>query len=349
MAVKMNASHCSSNYSHRFVPSPNFSWSMEGSYRSLWSRISVQPFPSKLPNVKLANFPSPFQGGKHNHKKGVQVLSPNINSPSFAVEYLDGWDDDYNGIIIDPESLPSSANAFASALKASLSNWKLKGKKGVWMKILQEQVDLVPIAIQEGFQYHHAEPGYVMLTYWIPTGPCLLPASPSHQIGIAGFVINEKQEILVVKEKCPCTCSGVWKLPTGYINKCLLLLTMQSEEIFDGAIREVKEETGIDTTFLEMVAFRHAQLVAFEKSDLMFVCMLKPLSSEITIDEKEIEDAKWIKVEELMEQPYYQEDEMLKRVTEICMAAHQNRGYGFTAHQLTSIFDGQLSNLYCRT
>lgn len=37
---------------------------------------------------------------------------------------------------------------------------------------------------------------------------------------------------------------------------------------------------------------RHAQLVAFEKSDLMFVCMLKPLSTEITIDEKEIEDAK---------------------------------------------------------
>ena len=39
---------------------------------------------------------------------------------------------------------------------------------------------------------------------------------------------------------------------------------------------------------------RHAQLVAFEKSDLMFVCMLKPLSTEITIDEKEIEEAKVI-------------------------------------------------------
>jgi hypothetical protein len=37
---------------------------------------------------------------------------------------------------------------------------------------------------------------------------------------------------------------------------------------------------------------RHAHLVAFEKSDLLFVCMLKPLSSEITIDEKEIQAAK---------------------------------------------------------
>lgn len=40
---------------------------------------------------------------------------------------------------------------------------------------------------------------------------------------------------------------------------------------------------------------RHAQLVAFEKSDLMFVCMLKPLSSEIIIEEKEIQDAKVLK------------------------------------------------------
>ncbi|XP_063937001.1 nudix hydrolase 8 isoform X1 [Daucus carota subsp. sativus] len=343
----MVVSHCSSSYYRHIVQSPYISWSMEGDYRGLSSKISVQPFATKLLNATVTNFPCLLQGGQHKHKKGVQVLSQNISPPSFAVEYLDGREDEYNGVIIDPESLPSSANAFASALKASLSNWKLKflsimqGKKGIWMKILQEQVDLVPIAIQEGFHFHHAEPGYVMLTYWIPTGPCLLPASPSHQIGIAAFVINEKQEILVVKEKCPCTCSGVWKLPTGYINK--------SEEIYDGATREVKEETGIDTAFLEMVAFRHAQLVAFEKSDLMFVCMLKPLSTEITIDEKEIEDAKWIQVEELIAQPYYQQDELLKTVTAICMAAHQNRCYGFTAHQLTSIFDGQPSNLYYRT
>lgn len=34
-----------------------------------------------------------------------------------------------------------------------------------------------------------------MLTYWIPNEPCMLPASPSHQIGIAGFVINDKREV----------------------------------------------------------------------------------------------------------------------------------------------------------
>lgn len=41
---------------------------------------------------------------------------------------------------------------------------------------------------------------------------------------------------------------------------------------------------------------RHAHKVAFDQSDLLFVCMLKPLSSEITIDDKEIQAAKVIKL-----------------------------------------------------
>ncbi|XP_027065259.1 nudix hydrolase 8-like [Coffea arabica] len=289
------------------------------------------PSKSKTQKAKLCSSPMPKKGGIH-------VFSSNTLSPSMPAELLDAWDDDYNGIVIDSASLPSSANAFAAALRASLSNWKAKGKKGIWLKLFHEQSELVPIAIQEGFDYHHAEPGYIMLTYWIPDEPCMLPTSPSHQIGIAGFVINDSREILVVKEKSSCSCVGVWKLPTGYINK--------SEEIFSGATREVKEETGVDTMFLEMVAFRHVHRVAFEKSDLLFACMLKPLSSEITIDEKEIQDAKWITPEELLAQRFYAEDEMSRKVIEICMATYGNRYRGFTAHQLISKFDGKLSVLY---
>ncbi|KAL0315718.1 UNVERIFIED_CONTAM: Nudix hydrolase 8 [Sesamum radiatum] len=76
------------------------------------------------------------------------------------------------------------------------------GKKGIWLKLLEEQAELAPIAIQEGFAYHHAEPGYVMLTYWIPGEPCLLPPGPSHQIGVAGFVINDNKEVLVTGIPC---------------------------------------------------------------------------------------------------------------------------------------------------
>ncbi|KAH9608172.1 hypothetical protein KSS87_008238, partial [Heliosperma pusillum] len=91
--------------------------------------------------------------------------------------------------------------------------------------------------------------------------------------------------VLVVQEKyCAPPFVGFWKIPTGFIH--------ESEEIFTGAVREVKEETGIDTEFTEVIASRHAQNMAFEKSDLFFICTLKPLSTEIKVDDHEIEAAK---------------------------------------------------------
>ncbi|XP_062090946.1 nudix hydrolase 8-like [Humulus lupulus] len=280
-------------------------------------------------------------GGGHMLKgTAVHVHTPNISSsPTTATELLDSWNDDYNGVVVNPESLPLSSNAFASALRASLCDWKKKGKKGVWLKILPEQAELVPIALQEGFSYHHAESRYVMLTHWISDEVCLLPSSPSHQIGVGGFVINHKREVLVVKEKCPCSCSGMWKLPTGYINK--------SEDLYSGAVREVKEETGIDTVFLEIVAFRHAHLMAFENSDLLFICMLKPLSFDIKIDEKEIQAAKWMPIDEFMGEDLYVEDPMSKNVVDICTAAHEDRySGGYIGQQLPSKLDKKLSHLY---
>ncbi|XP_031504483.1 nudix hydrolase 8-like isoform X2 [Nymphaea colorata] len=259
-----------------------------------------------------------------------------------TVELLESYDDEYGGAIIDPKSLPSCTNSFASILRSSLSYWESKGKRGIWLKILAEQSDLIPVAVKEGFKYHHAEPGYVMLTYWIPDEPCVLPANASHQVGVGGFVMNENREILVVQEKqCNLACSGVWKLPTGVIHK--------SEEIFAGAIREVKEETGIDTDFLEVIAFRHAHCVAFEKSDLFFICMLKPLSTQITIDELEIQASKWMPIDEFLEQPFYKEDHMSRKVYELCIASLENRYKGLTAHLLPSKFDGTSTYLYFST
>lgn len=50
--------------------------------------------------------------------------------------------------------------------------------------------------MQQGFEYHHAEKGYVMLTYWIPEEePCMLPGNASHQVGVGGFVLNQYKEV----------------------------------------------------------------------------------------------------------------------------------------------------------
>ncbi|XP_062145736.1 nudix hydrolase 8 isoform X2 [Alnus glutinosa] len=252
---------------------------------------------------------------------------------------LDAFDDEYEGVVVDPQKLPANPVAFASILHASLSHWKKMGKKGVWLNLPVERSELVPIAVKEGFQYHHAERGYVMLTYWIPEGPCMLPANASHQVGVGGFVVNDRNEVLVVQEKhCAPAFFGLWKIPTGFI--------LESEEIFTGAVREVKEETGIDTEFMEVIAFRHAHNVAFEKSDLFFTCMLRPLSTHIIVDDLEVQAAKWMPLVEFVEQPLIREDHMFKKIIDICIARLGKRYCGLSAHTVVSKFDGMPSSLY---
>lgn len=252
---------------------------------------------------------------------------------------LDAFDDEYGGVIVNPEKLPFDSTIFASVLNSSVSIWRTQGKKGIWLKLPLEKCDLVPIAVKEGFQYHHAEAGYVMMTYWIPDEPCMLPANASHQVGVGGFVLNDRNEVLVVQEKhCAPELVDLWKLPTGFI--------LESEEIFTGAVREVKEETGIETEFLEVIAFRHAHNVAFEKSDLFFICMLRPVSSEIKIDDLEVQAAKWMPLSEFVEQPLIRGDSMFKKIMDMCIARIGKRYCGLSVHKVVSKFDNRLSSLY---
>ncbi|KAM3389011.1 hypothetical protein ACQJBY_011257 [Aegilops geniculata] len=252
---------------------------------------------------------------------------------------LEASEDEYGGVVVNADRLPADATAFARSLAASLSYWKSVGKKGVWLKLPVDRSEFVPIAVKEGFKYHHAEEAYLMLTYWIPDEPSLLPANASHQVGVGGFVINDQMEVLVVQEKYRgWALDGVWKLPTGFIQ--------ESEEIYTGAIREVQEETGIDTEFVDVVAFRHAHNVAFQKSDLFFICMLRPLSSAIKIDETEIQAAKWTPLEEFVKQPFIQEDHMFQKIMDICIQRLRKCYCGLTAHNVVSKFDGRQSTLY---
>ncbi|KAG8058509.1 hypothetical protein GUJ93_ZPchr0002g23201 [Zizania palustris] len=278
-----------------------------------------------------------FGGGKTLSKGTYAAISriPLLGT----IDLLDAFDDDYGGVVINPTSLPNTSNAFAASLQSSLSYWSKQGKRGVWLKIREDQADLVPVAIKAGFVYHHAEPGYVMLTFWLPDGPSVLPSTSLHQIGVGAFVMNDKNEVLVVKEgKCPSHCSGIWKIPTGFIDKF--------EDLFSGAIREVREETGIESCFLDVVAFRHAHKVSFDKSDILFICTLKPLSFDISIDESEIEAARWMPVDEFLSQPFHQEDEMFKAITDICIAGHQRCYAGLAAHQVMSKLDNRVAYLY---
>lgn len=81
-----------------------------------------------------------------------------------------------------------------------------------------------------------------------------------------------------------------------YIYFIKLFNVLLGEEIGEAAQREVLEETGIKTEFLSLLSVRHLPSAVFGCSDLYFVVRLKPLSSEITKQDDEVEDCQWMDV-----------------------------------------------------
>ncbi|KAL8469704.1 hypothetical protein ACS0TY_032518 [Phlomoides rotata] len=207
----------------------------------------------------------------------------NFEDGTEVIRVLPSYDDEHGGVIVEMEE-SMDPNDFSVILRCSLSQWKLQGKKGVWLKLPIKLANLVEAAVKEGFLYHHAEPHYLMLVFWIPETLSTLPANATHQLRIGAIVMNDKRELLVVLEKYGrLKGTGIWKIPTGILE--------EGEDIFSGAMREVKEETGIDTEFIDVLALRQVHKSFFQKSTLFFLCMLRPLSFVIQKQDSEIEAA----------------------------------------------------------
>lgn len=106
--------------------------------------------------------------------------------------------DRFGGVIIDvPSALPSESQQFESMLTSSVDSWKADKKRGVWLKIPSERVDLLPFCLKQmGFEIHHARAEYVMLTKWLPDDePNVLPAIGSTSMGVGCCVFNSKRQV----------------------------------------------------------------------------------------------------------------------------------------------------------
>jgi ADP-ribose pyrophosphatase YjhB (NUDIX family) len=264
--------------------------------------------------------------------------------------------------------------SFRRILHANLETWKEARYRAVWLKIPTEHAALIIEAVREGFVFHHAETTHAVLVTWLPrldlptiaadwdradsmteAGAAAaerarlvqraveyvestpLPANASHQVGVGCVVIHPRDaaasprarpRILAVQERRgPLRGKGVWKMPTGLVG--------QGEDLADGAVREVLEETGVRTAFRGVVAIRHAHGALHDKSDMFYVCLLEALPQAgtaagedipIEMQREELDACAWLDLAEYLDQERYRGSPLYTRINEAITAAVAGAG-----------------------
>jgi 8-oxo-dGTP diphosphatase len=198
----------------------------------------------------------------------------------------------FGGRVIDPTRLPETVERFTTDLAESLDEWEADGVKVVWLQLPIERSELVQAAVIAGFVYHHATEQWLGLTATLEHGS-YVPPFATHYIGVGGIVIDASRRLLVIQERHH--RHKHYKLPGGALQP--------GEHLVDAVIREVKEETGVDTEFLSIVCLRHWHGYRHGKSDIYFVTRLRPLTLEITLDPTEIAECFWMPVHEYLDHP----------------------------------------------
>lgn len=190
--------------------------------------------------------------------------------------------DNYEGVTIDYDSIPHVIEEFEDEIIKIIEN--LEDKKLLWIKLPIEKSEYIPLLTKYDFVFHHCNEADITLLKKLIHNP-IIPTARNHTLGV-GVVVISDGKLLVIKDRI----GQHYKLPGGYID--------DDENISDAAVREVKEETGIDVEFNSIIALGHFKPLQFGESNLYVGCTATALNHEINIiDDYEIIEARWIDLE----------------------------------------------------
>ncbi len=103
---------------------------------------------------------------------------------------------------------------------------------------------------------------------------------------IVGGILKKENKLLLVQEAQE-KCYGQWNFPAGKLD--------DGETIFEGAIREIFEETGCQVKLTQMLP-----IISSKERDIVRITFLTEILEEnIHFDPSEILDAKWIEIEDI--------------------------------------------------
>jgi mutator protein MutT len=201
--------------------------------------------------------------------------------------------DPFKGITIQHNALPQHSIEVTRALTELIECAKKEEKRLIWLTLSIERADVIPIATELGFVFHNCQEKEITLICRL-VEDAYAPFVPTHSIGAGALIINDKNQVLVIREKL--AMGPGYKLPGGHIEL--------GEDINSAIEREVFEETGVKANFQEIVGFASKHPYRFDKSNIYFVCSLVALDQQIDIqDTDEIEDARWIDLDVYINDP----------------------------------------------
>ncbi|XP_023128358.1 nucleoside diphosphate-linked moiety X motif 6 [Amphiprion ocellaris] len=258
---------------------------------------------------------------------------------------LTGKVDRFGGVTVNlaDTGLPAdiSESSFSGLLRDSLVQWKADGKVAVWLRVPISLSRCAAAASAHGFTFHHAKNDHTVLALWLGEGESRLPGFATHQIGVAGAVVDESSgKVLVVQDRNK--TKNAWKFPGG--------LSDPGENIGATAVREVFEETGVRSEFRSLLSIRqqHNHPGAFGMSDMYIICRLSPLTYEINFCTQECLRCEWLDLGELAKT-----NDTTPITTRIARLLLHGLEHGFnrvdlTMEELPAVYSGMFYQLYHR-
>ncbi|XP_075961425.1 nucleoside diphosphate-linked moiety X motif 6 [Anarhichas minor] len=258
---------------------------------------------------------------------------------------LTGKGDRFGGVTVDLADIglpvDISESSFSGLLQESLAQWKAEGKVAVWLRVPISLSRCAAAASTHGFAFHHAKHDHAVLALWLGDGESRLPGFATHQIGVAGAVVDESNgKVLVVQDRNK--TQNAWKFPGG--------LSDPGEDIGATAVREVFEETGVHSEFRSLLSIRqqHNHPGAFGMSDMYIICRLGPLSYDINFCTQECLRCEWLELAELAKTDHT--TPITSRVAGLLLRGLE-RGFGeidLAMEELPAVYSGMFYQLYHR-